>query len=136
MDSKLLPRYLAVAHYIHQQDCMVSVRDVAAEFNITKKMACDDFYKIRQRKDIIIIEQQNEKCGNFTKILLKVVNIYPYTLDKRMSPRCATVRSDILSNMPTKPSITWDMLVSLPWHRLYQLNYSQVIPAETYHSLI
>lgn len=110
-----LPRYLQIAHWLMAQQQWMSARQVALVFNISSKLACDDFAVLRLRKDLFTLSETSQKCSNGYERLIKVTGIHAYTLDGR---RCPHPKQDEPTSPRSMPGITWRELVARPWHRL------------------
>lgn len=116
MMFKPLPRYLQVAHWLHEQRRPISSREVAEAFNVSPKAVSDDFSKIRRRSDIMDVHEQKIRCNGAQQYLLHVLNIHPYILDERQCPH----RQGSPWNAPDT-ALTWRHLLSRPWHQVVQI---------------
>ena len=113
MRYKPLPRYLRVAHWLHEQQRPVSSREVADIFSVPIKAISDDFAKIRRRPDIMDINEQKIRHKGVQKYLLHILNIHPYRLDERQYPH----RQDDEQNT-LDASLIWRKLLSHHWHQM------------------
>lgn len=116
MRYKPLPRYLRVAHWLHEQQRPISSREVADVFNASPKAISDDFAKIRRRSDIMDVHEQKVRDKGVQQYLLHVLNIYPYMLDERQCPHRKEGECEGLG-----PTLTWHDLVCRQWSQLVQV---------------
>ena len=116
MRYKPLPRYLLVAHWLHEQQRPISSREVADVFSVCPKAISDDFAKIRRRTDIIDVYEQKVRNKGVQQYLLHVLNIYPYMLDDRQCPHRKEVDIGGL-----RATLTWHDLVRRPWCQLIEM---------------
>ena len=117
MRYKPLPRYLLVAHWLHEQQRPISSREVADVFSVCPKAISDDFAKIRRRTDIMDVHEQKVRHKGVQQYLLHVLNIHPYMLDKRRCPYRKEVEWDGLGT-----TLTWHDLVCRPWNKLVEIH--------------
>ena len=113
MRYKPLPRYLRVAHWLHEQKRPISSREVADVFNVPVKAISDDFSKIRRRPDIMDIHEQKVRHKGGQQYLLHILNIHPYILDERQSPHRKNGKQNMFD-----AALTWRGLLSRPWHQM------------------
>ena len=116
MRYKPLPRYLRVAHWLHEQQRPISSREVAEVFSVSPKAISDDFAKIRRRSDIIDVHEHKVRDKGVQLYLLHVLNIYPYMLDGRQCPHRKEGERDGLG-----ATLTWHDLLSRQWGQLVQM---------------
>ncbi|HDZ8897877.1 TPA: hypothetical protein RUX41_004257 [Aeromonas dhakensis] len=130
-----LPRYLRVAHWLLEQQRIVSSREVAAAFNVTPKMMSDDFAKLRKRMDLINFREQKvpcEKHGGW-QYALHVFHIHPYHLDERKYPtrqtwdcgNCIDIRNTLEGGLSSS-AYKFDNRVVLTWRDLLSKNWAQL----------
>lgn len=113
MRYKPLPRYLRVAHWLHEQQRPISSREVADVFSVPVKAISDDFAKIRSRPDIMDIHEQKVRYKGVQQYLLHILNIHPYMLDERQYPHRQDDEKNTHDAVPT-----WRDLLSRPWHQM------------------
>ena len=114
--GKPLPRYLRVAHWLHEQQCPLGSREVADAFGVSVKAISDDFAKIRRRTDIMEVHEQKVCDNGVQKYLLHVLAIEPYVLDERRCPHPRGVEPEGLGS-----SLTWYDLLCRPWRQLIEM---------------
>lgn len=107
MESAQWPRYLRVAHWLHEQRQWKSSQELAEVFAVSVKAIADDIGKLRRRPDVFEFEEK--KVGVCT--LIHVVHIYPYQLDKRQEPCCLSIKL-------SAPALIWRTLLTRPWHQM------------------
>lgn len=107
-----MPRYLQVAHWLHQQARPMGSREAARAFEVTLKTMSDDFAKIRKRPDLIEFDEQRVRCKGGYQYLLHIKHIHPYRLDNRL---CPIVQAQVPS---APPLLTWRDILSHRWHQL------------------
>lgn len=111
-----LPRYLQVAHWLHDQQRAISARETADEFGVSSWSIERDFAKIRALSGIVVFDEQRVPSQGGQQYLLRVLRIYPYQLDEYQQPHQQghEVRE---SNAP----LTWRDLISRPWSQLVRM---------------
>lgn len=116
MRYKSLPRYLRVAHWLHEQQRPISSREVAEAFGVSPKAISDDFAKIRRRTDIMDVHEQKVRDKGVQQYQLQVLNIHPYMLDERKCPHRKDIEREGLGS-----TLTWHDLVCRPWRQLIEM---------------
>jgi hypothetical protein len=114
MAPHLLPRYLRVAHWLHEQQRWVSSREAANVFCVSIKTMSDDFAKLRGRPDIVEFDEQkisNKNGRGGWQYLLRVVSINAYMLDGRQYPRQQCNERDEIFGW----SLAWRELLTRSW---------------------
>ncbi|PPA27860.1 hypothetical protein C3737_22260 [Aeromonas jandaei] len=117
MRYKPLPRYLRVAHWLHEQQRLISSREVAELFSVSPKAISDDFAKIRRRTDIMDVHEQKVRDKGVQLYLIHVLNIHPYMLDERKCPHRKEGKRDGLG-----ATLTWHDLLCRQWGQLMQIH--------------
>lgn len=105
----MLPRYLRIAHWMHEQQRYISSEDVARQFNLPLKRVCDDIFLIRQRVNVIESNELKERRDGKWWRLVKVTCIHEYILDSRNFPHRVGAKQH---KKPDVMSSVWHVLLS------------------------
>ncbi len=81
-----LPRILQVAHWLHEQQRLVSAREAAEVLGCSVWSMGHIFSKIRLLPDIMVINEQTVRSKGGQQLMIRIVHIYPYTLDEKQHP--------------------------------------------------
>ncbi len=111
-----LPRSLEVAHWIYQQQRLVSAREAVEVLGGSVWSMGQIFSKFHLMSNILVIDEQKIRSKGGMQTLIRIVYIYPYSLDEYQQPY--RKREDTSLNEP----LTWRDLVCLPWAQLAQIN--------------
>ncbi|MFM5870723.1 hypothetical protein ACET6Z_05615 [Aeromonas veronii] len=108
-----LPHELQVAHWLYQQQRLVSSREAASALGGTAWSMWQIFSKIRRLSNIIVINEKTVRSKGGMQYLIRVIYIHPYMLDDNLQPH--RQNDDVsLYDIP----LTWSDLVSSKWSRL------------------
>lgn len=111
-----LQHYLQIAHWLHEQQRLVSVREAAALLGGSIWTMEQHFAKIRRQLNILVIDEQRVRSRGGQQYLLRIVHIHPYWLDENQQPHRQPDGPDGL----TQP-LTWYDLLSRQWSQLVQM---------------
>lgn len=114
-----LPRSLEVAHWIQQQQRLVSAREAVEVLGGSVWSMGQIFSKFHLMSNILVIDEQKIRSKGGMQTLIRIVHIYPYSLDEYQQPY--RKRDDTSLNGP----LTWRDLVCLPWAKLAQISQLQ-----------
>lgn len=114
-----LPRSLEVAHWIHQQQRLVSAREAVEVLGGSVWSMGQIFSKFHLMSNILVIDEQKIRSKGGMQTLIRIVHIYPYSLDEYQQPY--RKRDDTSLNGP----LTWRDLICLPWAKLAQISQLQ-----------
>jgi hypothetical protein len=109
MTKSLLPRYLRVAHWMHEQQQFFSSENIVRQFNLPPKRVSDDFSVIREMGNIIELDEIKERRSGKLWRLIKVTFIHDYVLDARNYPHRIGERQYSKSEIIAS---TWHVLLS------------------------
>ncbi|MGL4616173.1 MAG: hypothetical protein ACRCVV_20225 [Shewanella sp.] len=108
-----LPRYLQVAHWLHDQQRAISAREAADEFGVSPRSIERDFSRIRALSGIVVFDEQRVPSKGGQQYLLRVLRLFPYELDEHQQPhQLVTSIGDL--NAP----LTWRDLLCRSWCQL------------------
>ena len=113
--DKPLPRTLQVAHWLYEQQRLVSAREAAGILGGSAWSMWYIFSKIRLLSDILVIDEQKVRSKGGMQSLMRIVHIYPYTLDENQQPHRQRDDAD-----PPSP-LTWHDLLCRQWTHLAQI---------------
>lgn len=113
--DKPLPRTLQVAHWLYEQQRLVSTREAAAILGGSAWSMWYTFTKIRLLSDVLVIDEQKVPSRGGQQWLLRIVHIHPYTLDENQQPRRQSNGTD------TTSPLTWHDLLCRSWAQLAQM---------------
>ena len=108
-----LSRELQVAHWLYQQQRLVSSREAASVLGGSAWSMWQTYSKIRRLSNIIVINERAVRSKGGIQYLMRVTHIHPYIIDDELQPR--RQNGDIfLHDMP----LSWSELVSCKWSQL------------------
>lgn len=111
--SSPLPRYLQVAHWLHDQQRYISAREAADVFGVSSWSMERDFARLRALSGIVLFDEHRVPSRGGQKYLLRVLKIFPYGLDEQQQPHHKVVNSWCQNT-----SLTWRDLLCRPWYQL------------------
>lgn len=109
-----IPRYLQVAHWIYEQHRMVSARDATDVWGGSAWAMEQIFSKIRLQSDIILSEEALVPSKGRKLYLIRIIYIYPYTLDLEFHPHRQLENNNQCHNVP----LTWKDLLGSKWGKI------------------
>lgn len=110
-----LPRTLQVAHWLYEQQRLVSAREATEALGGSTWSMWQTFSKIRLLSDILVIDEQKIRSKGGMQSLMRIIHIYPYTLDENQQPRRQCYGTN--NAFP----ITWHDLLCRSWGQLAQM---------------
>lgn len=113
--DKQRPNTLQVAHWLYEQQRLVSAREAAEVLGGSTWSMWQTFSKIRLLSDILVIDEQKVRSKGGMLSLMRIVHIYPYTLDENQQPH--RQGNDIDNTSP----LTWRDLLCRSWNQLIQM---------------
>lgn len=108
-----LPRYLQVAHWLHEQQRAISARETADVFGISSWSIERDFAKVRALPGIVVFDEKRVPAQGGQRYLLRVLRIFPYWLDEHQQPH-----QQLSSSWGLNAPLTWRDLLCRPWGQL------------------
>ncbi|WP_245194095.1 hypothetical protein [Aeromonas jandaei] len=120
MSDVPLPHYLQIAHWLHEQQRLVSAREAAALLGGSTWAMERHFAKIRRQLNILVIDEQRVRSKGGQQYLLRIAHIHPYWLDENQQPHRQPAGPDGL-----KQPLTWHDLLSRQWHELLKMQQTR-----------
>ncbi|HHQ4553411.1 hypothetical protein [Aeromonas veronii] len=108
-----LPRYLQVAHWLHDQQRAISAREAADVFGVSSWSIERDFARVRGLSGIVVFDEQRVPSKGGQQYLLRVLQIFPYWLDEHQQPH-----QQLASSWDLNAPLTWRDLLCRPWCQL------------------
>ncbi len=115
------PLYLRIAHWIYEQRRMISAREVVELWGGSPWAMEQIFSTIRLQTEIILSEEKVVPCKGGKKYLIRVIYIYPYTLDISNIPR-RKIELYRGRNVP----LGWKDLICRKWSTLISIQKDHV----------
>lgn len=97
-----LPRYLQVAHWLHDQQRAISAREVADVFGVSYWSIERDFARVRALSGIVVFDEQRVPSQGGQQYLLRVLQVFPYWLDEHLQPHQQQLASFWDLNAPSR----------------------------------
>ncbi|MGR1225478.1 hypothetical protein ACUVMQ_21310 [Aeromonas veronii] len=110
-----LPRTLQVAHWLYEQQRFVCTREAAGILGGSVWSMWQTFSKIRLLSNLLVIDEQKVPSRGGQQWLMRIVHIYPYTLDENQQPHRLFDGTDSLS------PLTWNDLLRRSWTQIAQM---------------
>ena len=107
-----IPRYIEVAHWLYEQQCLISARDASEVLGGSVWTMGQVFSKIRSHSNIFVIDEKRIRSKGGMQTLMRVVHILPYTLDQYNQPH--RQYEDTCNYVP----LTWRDLLCKDWSKL------------------
>ncbi|MGN5073619.1 hypothetical protein ACTG2C_01150 [Aeromonas veronii] len=117
---KQRPSTLQVAHWLYEQQRPVSAREAAEVLGGSTWSMWQTFSKIRLLSDILVIDEQKVRNKGGMQSLMRIVHIYPYTLDDNQQPHRQSNGTDSNGTDSISP-LTWRDLLCRTWDQLVQM---------------
>ena len=95
-----LPRYLQVAHWLHDQQRAISAREAADVFGVSSWSIERDFARVRGLSGIVVFDEQRVPSKGGQQYLLRVLQIFPTGLTNTSNP----INSSPVPGTSTPPS--------------------------------
>ena len=108
-----LPRYLQLAHWLHEQSRAISAREAADVFGVSPWSIERDFARVRTLSGIVVFDEQRVPSKGGQQYLLRVLQIFPYWLDDHQQPY-----QQLASYWDLNAPLTWRDLLCRPWYQL------------------
>lgn len=119
--TKQLTRTLQVAHWLYEQQCIVTAKEAAEIFGGSVWSMNRTFSKIRLLTNILVIDEQKIRGNNGGGVQsrMRIVHIYPYTLDENQHIHSQRDNAD------QQYLLTWHDLLCRSWNQLMQMQASR-----------
>lgn len=108
-----LPRYLQVAHWLHDQQRAISAHEAADVFGVSPWSIERDFARVRALSGIVVFDEQRVPSKGGQQYLLRVLQIFPYRLDEHQQSH-----QQLASSWGLNAPLTWRDLLCRPWCQL------------------
>ncbi|MCX9134870.1 hypothetical protein OKS68_20665 [Aeromonas veronii] len=113
LKQHMIPRYLQVAHWIYEQNRMISAREAAEIFGGSAWSMEQTLSKIRSQVDIVIYDEKIVPSKGGKQYLMRIIYIYPYWLDTDQRPH-----RKLDNSYQNDAPLTWKDLLSNKWPQL------------------